>query len=114
NFFYLFYIYVFQKEKITFKGIIFKNWYNSKKFKYFFLQNKKTRELQMNIKNDIYKFDGVIKYLSLDKNLVIEKLYKKLGESNLNPEDVFIYLLIARYNLGVNYFNLINKDFYVK
>lgn len=111
NILYLLYLYISQKEKISFKGIKFKNWYNSKKFKFFSTTNISERKLQIEIKNEIDRYGGLIKYLSLDNALVITTLYNKLKDSKLKPEDNLINLLILRNRLGFNYFKLMKEDF---
>ncbi len=111
NLIYLIYLYLSQKEKVSFTGIRFKNWYNSKQFKFFSSTTTLEKELQMEIKNEINEAGGVIKYLSLDKILVINTLYYKLKNSTFKPEDNFINLLILRHKLGSNYFKLIKNDF---
>ena len=51
NLIYLIYLYLSQKEKVSFTGIRFKNWYNSKQFKFFSSTTTLEKELQMEIKS---------------------------------------------------------------
>lgn len=109
NFLYLSYLYLFQKEKISFKGILFKNWYNNLKFNYFLKFTKNDRIYQMNLKNEIVKNHGLTKYLILDNEIVIKMLCKNKAISKMNGVDRLILLLKYRNKFGKVYYKFLNK-----
>ena len=109
NFLYLSYLYLFQKERISFKGIIFKNWYNNQKFNYFFKVPKKDRIYQMNLKNDIIKNGGLTSYLSLDDENVIKLLYKNKEISKMSGAERLILLLKYRHMFGKDYYKFLDR-----
>lgn len=109
NFLYLSYLYLFQKEKISFKGILFKNWYNNLKFNYFFKFPKNDRIYQMNLKNEIIRNGGLTKYLLLDNENVIKTLCKNNDISKISGVDRLILLLKYRNKFGKDYYKFLNR-----